>query len=268
MDTDLTEYLAGDKLYGDDFSLEAIAAWFRDEEDGYADLGAKDRASYRYGYHALNVRHGYRHLGGRTIEHALGLGSAYGDELLPIIRTIERITIVDPSDAFALTSDIAGVPCRYVKPRVSGDLPFESGAFDLVTCLGVLHHVPNVSHVLRECHRCLRSGGVMLVREPITSMGDWRRPRRGLTKRERGIPVRIFDEIIAAAGFRTRRRAFCVFPVVTKLAIPLGVAPFNNRLLTALDATVSAVFSRNRRYHRTRWREKFGPQSLYYVLEK
>ncbi len=58
MTTDLTEYFAGTKLYGDDFSLGEIEAWFKDEAEGYADLGAKNRSTYRYAYTELNNRHG------------------------------------------------------------------------------------------------------------------------------------------------------------------------------------------------------------------
>lgn len=108
----------------------------------------------------------------------------------------------------------------------------------------------------------------MLVREPITSMGDWRRPRIGMTKRERGIPVKVFHEIIAKTRFRIRHRTFCVFPVVTKLASKAGVAAFNSRVLTTLDSMTSFAFSWNDRYHRTRWFQKFGPQSACFVLEK
>lgn len=267
MGTELQEYFAGTKLYGDDFSIEEIEAWFRDEAEAYADLGAKERSTYRYGYTELNKRHGYRFLSGRPIEHALGLGSAYGDEFLPIIDRLKRITILDPSDAFS-TDHIAGVPCRYVKPQINGDMPFDDGSFDLITCFGVLHHIPNISHVMGECHRCLRTGGTMLVREPITSMGDWRRPRNGLTKRERGIPVQVFHEIIAKTKFRIRRQRFCIFPIVTRLANQVGVAPFTSGALTALDSLVSAAFGWNDRYHRTRWFHKFGPQSTFFVLEK
>ena len=53
--------------------------WFAEEAEGYADLGAKDRATYRYTYHALNWYHGFRHLPPREFHAVLGLGSAYGD---------------------------------------------------------------------------------------------------------------------------------------------------------------------------------------------
>jgi len=62
MSNDLTEYFAGTKLYGDDFSTKDIEAWFKDETDAYAELGAKDRSTYHYAYTALNEHHGYRFL--------------------------------------------------------------------------------------------------------------------------------------------------------------------------------------------------------------
>jgi SAM-dependent methyltransferase len=260
MTNDFTDYFAGTKLYGDDFSIQEIEAWFKDETDAYAELGAKDRSTYRYAYTAMNQHHGYRFLPPGPIEHVLGLGSAYGDEFLPLAHRLRRITILDPSDSFTI-DHVAGVPCRYVKPRTNGDMPFDDASFDLITCFGVLHHIA-------KCHRCLRPAGTFLVREPITSMGDWRRPRAGLTKRERGIPIKIFHEIIAKTGFRVRRGRFCVFPVITKLAAAVGIAPFNHRSLTALDSVVSRAFSWNDRYHRTRVTEKFGPQAVYFVLEK
>src|SRR5438034_6737267 len=39
---------------------------------------------------------------------------------------------------------------RYVKPRTNGDMPFDRETFDLITCFGVLHHIANISHVMRS----------------------------------------------------------------------------------------------------------------------
>ncbi len=39
----MNEYLAGEKLYGDDFSFEQIKNWYDQEAEGYADLGSKNR---------------------------------------------------------------------------------------------------------------------------------------------------------------------------------------------------------------------------------
>lgn len=268
MKDELTIYLSGERLYGDDFTIEEIREWYMDEAEGYANLGAKERDRYEYGYHKLNIHHAFRHLRQRHFNAALGIGSAYGDEFKPIIQQIKQVTILDPSDAFSDVGDLFGTPCSYLKPSPDGNMPFDDKQFDLITSLGVMHHIPNVSHVMNECSRCLNNGGIMLLREPITSMGDWRRPRNGLTKRERGIPIDILDEIIKKSGFKIRRRAFCVFPVIPKLVNSLHIAAYNNSILTNADAFLSWLFSWNTKYHRTKLREKFAPSSVYYILEK
>jgi SAM-dependent methyltransferase len=261
-------YLSGDKLYGDDFNQEEINEWLADEAEGYADLGARDKYLYSYGYHQLNQFHAFRFLSERCFDKALGIGSAYGDEFKPIARSIRRIIILDPSDAFTGVNEILGVPCAFQKPNPNGDLEFESEYFDLITSLGVMHHIPNVSHALNECYRCLSKKGIMLLREPITSMGDWRRPRTGLTKRERGIPLRLLDQIIGNAGFTVIRRSLYNFPLLQKVASKFGIASYNSSMLTMADAFVSQAFPWKLKYHRTALFDRLGPAAVYYVLTK
>ena len=261
-------YLLGDELYGDDFSLQEIEEWFKDEEEAYANLGAKNKDSYQYSYHALNQLHGFNHLAKQTINNALGLGSAYGDEFLPIAESINKLTILDPSDAFAGLTNTQGISCSYKKPNISGDISFPDNYFDLITSLGVLHHVPNVSHVVNECYRCLAEDGIMLIREPIVSMGDWAHPRAGLTKRERGIPLDIFNQIVNDAGFTVKKQSLCFFPPLSKICGMLGISTYNNVLITRLDSLMCDLFKWNLRYHATRTAHKFRPSSIFYVLSK
>ncbi|HUW83054.1 MAG TPA: class I SAM-dependent methyltransferase [Phycisphaerae bacterium] len=268
MSDTMSIYFSGEKLYGDDFTLEQIEQWFSDEQEGYADLGAKDKQNYRYGYHQLNMRHGYSCLGPRRFKHALGLGSAYGAEFIPIADRIGFITILDPSEAFSGTKAINGVPCEYCRPNIDGGMPFQNESFDLITCLGVMHHIPNVSKVMKECFRCVQTSGVMVIREPIVSMGDWRQPRAGLTKRERGIPIRVFRRVIIDSGFTIKREALCNFPAIPKPAARIGVVAYNNYALVWLDDVLSRVFSWNTKYHRTNFIAKLGPSSAFFVLTK
>jgi SAM-dependent methyltransferase len=268
MNSDMHDYFSGKLLYGDDFSSDEIIDWFKDEEEGYADLGAKDEAKYTYGYHKLNFHHGFRFFRGVQFQEVLGFGSAYGDELLPIIDNIHKITILDPSDAFSNVKEVMKTPCDYIKPNASGLIPFANNQFDLITCLGVMHHIPNISYVMSECYRCLNRNGIMLLREPIISMGDWRKPRRGLTKRERGIPLDILDNIVSDVGFSIKNRSMCNYPLIPKIANKLGVAAYNNYPLTIADALLSQLFSYKIKYHRTKIYEKLAPASVYYVLEK
>ena len=268
MNDELSTFLSGERLYGDDFTIEEIKEWFADEAEGYADLGAKEKDRYHYVYHQLNNHHAFRFIQKMRFDEALGIGSAYGDEFKPIAHKIKQITILDPSNSFSDINEISGTPCKYIKPNPNGNMPFKNNQFNLVTSLGVMHHIPNVSHVMSECYRCLNKSGIMLLREPIISMGDWRNPRTGLTKRERGIPLKILDDIVLNVGFKVSHRSLCMFPVIPKIANKVGVAAYNNFALTIADALLSKIFTWNMKYHRTKFYEKFAPASAYYVLEK
>jgi len=263
----MNEYLAGTKLYGDDFSLPELEKWYEDEREGFATLGDKSRASYIYEHHALNRLHGFRFLRGRRFKSALGLGSAYGDEFLPIVSQIDHITVLEPSELFRGTH-VGGVPCDYVTPSADGLMPFKDGSFDLAICLGVLHHIANVTTVVKELHRCLSQGGYLLLREPIDSRGDWSKPRRCATKRERGIPMHIMDAIVAEAGFRIISRHLCVCAPLPKICRGLGMQPFNCPIVTRIDAVLSRLLRSRVRYYPTRLIQRIRPASIYYVLTK
>ncbi len=264
----ISEYLSGKKLYGDNFTIDEIEKWFIDETEGYANLGAKEKDEYRYAYHHLNQRHGFKFIHNRYFNEALGIGSAFGDEFEPISDKVRSISILEPSDAFAKVNKIAGIPCVYYKPNSAGNMPFKNNQFDLILCLGVMHHIPNVSQVMSECYRCLNYDGIMLLREPIISMGNWTMPRKGLTKRERGIPIKILKEIVTKLGFRIIHESPCNFPLIPKIAVKIGVLAYNNFVLTLIDALLSQAFFWNIKYHRTKLFEKFAPASIYYILEK
>lgn len=266
-DADVAACLRGEKLYGDDFAADRIAAWFEEEEGAYFRLSVAGGGEYRYGYHALNRACGFRHLPARRFASVLGFGSAFGDEMLPIIDRIGHISIVEPGSGFGVRH-MNGVPVTYTKPQPSGRLPFADGAFDLILCLGVLHHIPNVSAVVRELSRCAGTGGYVLIREPIISMGDWRRPRPGLTRHERGIPKPILRAMVERAGFTVVREQECMFPLTRRLRPFLQGPVFNSPLAVAIDRALCALPIWSRRYHPTSFLQKLRPAAVYYVLRK
>jgi SAM-dependent methyltransferase len=235
--------------------------------EAYANLGARNAEIYKYQYHAWNKYHGYRHLEGLTFPTVLGLGSAYGDELAPILPSTSRLVIVEPSSAFVRTS-VHGVPAEYVKPSADGSLPFPDDTFDLVTALGVLHHIPNVTFVVRELSRTLKPGGHMLVREPIVSMGDWRGLRPGLTKHERGIPLPILRNVVATAGLELANLSLCDFPPIQRVMRLFRSDIFNSPLMTRIDALASNAFSWNANYHPRNLLQRFRPTTAFMVLRK
>lgn len=267
---DLDRYFRGEALYGDDFTAEQLEAWYRDEEEGYFQLAAPKDASRekpRYAYHALNRFHGFSHLPDKRLGRALSLGGAYGEELWPILDRVDEVTIVEPGAGFVSRS-LQGVPLLYVKPALTGKMAFPDGYFGVALSLGALHHIANVSTVAGELFRCLQPGGYALIREPITSMGDWRKPRKGLTRRERGIPLNCFDRMLDRFGFRVMHRAVCQFSPVNRLGAGLGFLPFRSTAWVAADRLLSLLFTWNYRYHATRSFHKIRPSSVFYVVRK
>lgn len=263
----LEVFFSGKKLYGNDFNKSELEEWYRDEKEGYANLGAKNRAFYQYIYHSLNIIHGFRYLPSKTYQQALGLGSAYGDEFEPIADRIRHLTIIEPSNVFS-QDVVHGIPTVYLKSESSGTLPVANNFADLILCFGVLHHLANVSYIINELFRCLVYGGFALIREPIVSMGDWTRPRLGLTKRERGIPIQIFRKFIIEGGFKIEKETMCVFPLIPRIWDFLGKQAYNNDIATRADALFSRILKFNLRYHRANLIYKFGPTNVFYVLSK
>lgn len=261
------KYLKGYALMGDQFGPSQLEEWYKDEAQGYAGL-VNDEIDYNYNYHTINKKHGFSMLEQSSISHALGIGSAYAHEFLPIIDRVKRLTVIDPGDKFE-KPEIAGVPINYVKPMPSGTLEVGDDCIDLVTCFGVLHHIPNVTYVVSEMGRVLKPGGVALIREPISNMGDWRKPRAGLTKRERGIPIKIMRTALQEAGLRISRETPCMFSGLGALcARTLGVTqPFNSSTIVAVDKVVSRVMAWNARYDRRPVLAKIAPSNCFWVCK-
>src|SRR5690606_17145457 len=129
----------------------------------------------------------FRFLGNRRYGCCLALGAASGREYAALQGRVARFVAIEPWRRF-WRETIAAAPAEYRSPTLRGTIDLPDGSCDLAGSFGVLHHIPNVAEVLGELARVLEPGGMLLIREPISSLGDFRRPRPGLTRNERGIP--------------------------------------------------------------------------------
>lgn len=270
----MRQYFDGTKLYGDDFNLEKISKWFQEEEEGYSNLESRELKLLEEGiylYENINKIHGFKYLEkGRTYKNVLGIGSATGHEFLPIIDQIENLYILEPSDKLQ-GYKIGGNKITYIKPETNGDIMFADNYFDMVTCFGVMHHIPNASHVLKEIYRTLNDQAIFIFREPIVSMGDWRTPRNGLTKNERGLPKEFLRENIGALGFKVISENYCftLSSFLSKLTKKILSRPiYAYKTYVYFDKFVSSMLKWNTKYHTTNKFLRVFPQSVYYVLKK
>jgi SAM-dependent methyltransferase len=255
----------GEKLFGDNFSESEIEAWFNEEEEGYSGLISNENRNYPY--HVLNSVFGFKYFSKNKIfKSALGIGSAFGHEFVPISTRIKQITILEPSSNL-MSNYIGQIKPIYIKPNINGVIPFPENNFDLILCFGTLHHIPNVSFVLSEMVRVLEPGGYLLIREPISTMGDWRKARPGLTKNERGIPVSFFESKFANLNVRIIKKSFCetiflykLFNKIFKREKPI--------IFYYFDKFISIILSWNIYYHRDKLIKKIAPGSVFYVIQK
>lgn len=266
--------IAGRSLYGDNFSPDQIQKWYETEVNGYFDLLSNHYKitngdyQYDYEYSALNRFHAFGTLLNRQFDSCLALGCASGEDIAPLAPAVRRFIAIEPAEKW-WRDDIGGKPVKFMKPSVVGDISLESGTVDLATSIGVLHHIPNVSHVVAEIARVLRPGGLFVVREPICSMGDWRKPRPGLTANERGLPIEWFDELVRANGFKIVSRRPCMFNPLTAIAKKCGIStPLAFMPIVVLDWLFSEALQWNVHYWRKSFITKLAPSSAFWVLER
>lgn len=254
-------YRSGKILYGDDFDPDQIEAWFRDEETAY---GLLPVAQGPYAFRAFNEFHAYRFLRRQRYGACLAIGCYDGRDIEPIANHIDHIFALEP-DASVVPQTIGETPTIHIKPATSGTIGLEDDSVDLVTSFGVLHHIPNVSHVLSELVRVLRPGGLIVIRETSSSMGDWSTPRPGLTPHERGIsPAFLKDRL---AGLKLLRFRQVMWRPTYKLK-GLIRCPFNSMPIVIADWLASEAFRWNNRYWRDRKLDFFGPSSVLVIAQK
>ncbi len=266
--------IAGRRLYGDKFSRDQIQQWYETEVTGYFDLLSNhykitnEDNQYEYEYDALNRFHAVGRLLNLQFDTCLALGCASGEDIAPLAAVVRRFVAIEPAEKW-WREDIGGKPATYMKPSVVGDLPLEAGTVDLATSFGVLHHIPNVSHVVGEIARVLVPGGLFVLREPICSMGDWRKARPGLTANERGLPLEWFDELARTSGFKVVARRTCMFNPLSAIFKQLGIAtPFSIMPIVVLDWLLCQILQWNVHYWRENFLKKLAPSSAFWILER
>jgi SAM-dependent methyltransferase len=213
---------------------------------------------------ALTRYHVLVHLPPGPFPLALALGPGTGGDYAALAGRVGRYIAIEPARSL-WRSELAGTPVEFREPTLRGAIDLPDASLDLALAFGVLHHIPNVSEVLGEIARVLRPGAPLILREPIGWLGDFRQPRPGLTRHERGIPHHLMDRMLDQAGFTLVRKSFASFPGPRELAWRLGQNPWDHVGWVRLDAALARAMAWNAGYRRETLGAKLAPRLCYWL---
>lgn len=266
-DNDFKKFFSGKELYGDDFTLEQIKQWFKEEEEAYANIYGEKINSDNFDYSIFDKTFFFSKIPDKEYSKVLGLGASWGYEFLPIIHKIKDLFIIESSEQ-TKSHKLGNIKPKYFKPNMSGKINDIDNTYDLITAFSVLHHIPNVSFVVAELYRVLNSGGYLLIREPINSMEDWRNHRIGLTKNERGIPKDYLHNMISLLSCEIVSISYHYF-MYSYLNRKFSNARFlKSKTYLMIDKILSKIFLFNYHYHPQKKIERIAPMYVSYIIKK
>ena len=265
----------GTKLAGDDFDDKQLERWFTEEKEAFFEVDAGNSEEdpwYLYMYFVneiLGFNLVYRHLS--LIKNILVLGPGAGKEIDNFAKKNPSSVIhfLEASKNFQSILQKKFPNSLIYSPKFNGDIDIINEEIDVTCAFSVLHHIPNVSKVLKEIGRVTRSGGFLLVREPCSSMGNWNAPRSA-TPNERGISRQLMTKYAKDAGFEMviTPKAIIFEPINKFLIKTIGYKCIPFHLLYLIDRIISSALKINDHYWRDSIFKKFGPSSYFYVFKK
>jgi SAM-dependent methyltransferase len=265
----------GRVLVGDDFDLDKLTQWFAQEKEAFysANAGSSEVDPW-YAY----MRYVNDTLAFSKIDYAqkepkslLVIGPGSGIEVDAFARKHPDwvLSFLEASKNFQAELTRRFPKAHVVDPTLAGDIPLGNESQSIVCAFSVLHHIPNVTKVIQEVYRVTKHGGLFFVREPCSSIGDWRYPRSA-TPNERGISRGYLISAALGAGFLAERKPVPIlFEPINKIlrkTIGFSFVPFV--LLYYVDRLISLLLSFNDRYWRDTLYKKFGPSSYFYIFQK
>ena len=161
-------------------SWEDAVQWLRSQpdsaqivRDAYFDdplLGAAER------YWRSNEWQAVRRIIGTGPGQALDAGAGRGIASYALARDGFTVTALEPDPSDLVGSGAIRELARQsslpitVEENLSEQLPFADAAFDVIFARAVLHHIADLPAAMREFHRVLRPGGIMVAaREHVIS---------------------------------------------------------------------------------------------------
>ncbi len=124
-----------------------------------------------YQRHIVAYDFATKHIGGKVLE--VGSGEGYGIEILAPLAT-KYMAI----DKFQTQLPVSAQKFKQVSFRQVSvpPLPFEDNSFDAVVSFQVIEHIEEDEALVKEIHRVLKPGGVLVLTTPNRTMSLTRNP--------------------------------------------------------------------------------------------
>lgn len=267
---------SGDHLAGNDFSIDDIKIWFNQEKEAYyvQDSGqnlVEDRW-YEYARY-LNHKVGFDKLTFDENDNfsVLVIGPGPGKEIEKFSKKYKnaKLHFIESSENYKNELRIAFPNSVVLDANIDASINLKSNSINLIVAFSVLHHIPNITKCLGELYRVLKDDGIMFLREPCSSMGDWRGPRSA-TPNERGISKKWFLKEFDKLNLRVFTKPVPVlFDQLNKIIVKSFFGKFmSNYMIYVLDRIISKIVSVNNHYWRDSFFKKIGPSAYFYHLRK
>lgn len=258
------------ELVGDSFSPKEIARWY-EQEASYHDQFKGGRANEYWSiYETFNRRYAFDRYFKPTVDSkVLSFGCAEGIDLEKTWRQF-RFQLYGIEASLELMKEFqARFPNATIRrATVTGTIDYDSDFFDYVTVLGVLHHIPNVSFVLKEIHRVVKPGGLVIIREPSTNM---RTPKNPFpitgSPNERGIPKDWMQLQLQKLGFHILIAQPSFYGPLMRIVSRYRFFWRHSDIVWIADSLLSRL-PHTDQYCHTRFIDKLAPGAVYYVVQK
>ncbi len=277
--------IMGNELFGDNFSEKELKEWFDIEAEGFSALESNAKASKEDPWYAYNryINEKYvwdvidREFGSIQCISLLVLGPGSGEELETYIHAHSnvRLRLIEPSAYFRRIL-AEKFPKAIIESGLSNGVSvLDKLEHDAIVALQVFHHVANVSKTIHDLSIQLKKGGLLISREPCSSMGLWAERGKYLdraTPNERGIPKQIMIKAALREGLQLYSSAYplpiCLDPL-NKLILKMHLYPvINNKIIYLLDRVLGGCLKFNDYYWRDRWWKKLGPSTYHYIFKR
>jgi ubiquinone/menaquinone biosynthesis C-methylase UbiE len=133
-----------------------------------------DRQAYEYDaslvdWHSSTMkdaalRHIYRPVRGAILDVGCGHGTLLAT--LAGENPALRLAGIDPDPEMIRVAKLRLGERADLRLGDDGEMPWDNGRFDLVTCVNSFHRYPQPRIVLAEMHRMLKPGGVLVIADP------------------------------------------------------------------------------------------------------